>query len=391
MEKIPNGRYSKEFRDGAVRMAIDEGLSAGEVSQRLSIPKTTVVSWVRAFRNGKLGEIGKNTRQLSEIELELARVKRELAETRMERDILKKGRGVLCEGVAVRYAVISAMRLEFPITVLCRVLKVSRSGYYASQARSPSVWSKTEQRLEAEIKAAHVRMRETCGPERLQWDLASHGIVVGVHRIKRIRKKLGLRCKQKRKFRCTTDSRHNLPVAPNRLDQEFFMASPNQAWVSDITYIPTAEGWLYLAGHKDLCTGEIVGYAMSERITTNLIRQSLLRAVERKRPGKGLIHHSDRGSQYCSRDYRRLIASFGMVTSMSRRGNCYDNAPMESFWGALKSELIYHRRYTSREEARREITEYIEIFYNRQRRQARLGFLSPAAFEQWFWIDRQAA
>ncbi len=169
------------------------------------------------------------------------------------------------------------------------------------------------------------------------------------------------------------------------------MAAPNQAWVTDITYIPTKEGWLYLAGHKDLFTGEIVGYEMSERMTKELVSRSLFRAVSLKRPGKGLIHHSDRGSQYCSYSYRRLLKQFGMRSSMSGKGNCYDNAPMESFWGVLKSELVHNRRFKTREDAAREITEYIEIFYNRQRRQQRLGYLSPAAFIRKFHMEQRAA
>lgn len=247
-----------------------------------------------------------------------------------------------------------------------------------------------EARFEAEIKAAHKRTRETCGPERLQHDLAEHGITAGVCRIRRIRKKLGLRCKQKKKFKATTDSRHTLPVAKNLLQQRFEAASPNEVWLSDITYIPTAEGWLYLAGHKDIFTGEIVGYAMGKRITKNLVMQSLFQAVAAKRPDKNLIHHSDRGSQYCAHEYRKLPDQFGMKVSMGAKGNCYDNAPMESFWGTLKNELIHHRSYKTRQEAIREISEYIEIFYNRQRRQAKLGYLSPVMYEKSFY-EKQAA
>ena len=242
-----------------------------------------------------------------------------------------------------------------------------------------------------EIKAAHRRTRETFGPERLQRELSEHGVKVGISRIRRIRKKLGIRCKQKRKFKATTDSRHSLPIAENLLKQEFKAAAPNQIWLSDITYIPTEEGWLYLAGHKDVFTGEIVGYAMGERITKNLVSQSLFRAVAAKRPPPGLIHHSDRGSQYCSHEYRRLLDQFHMRVSMSRKGDCYDNAPMESFWGMLKSEHVHHRRYVTRQEAIGEITEYIEVFYNRQRKQARLGYLSPAAYERQYYALRIAA
>jgi len=283
------------------------------------------------------------------------------------------------------------MRLHYPVPLMSRIFDVSASGYYAWIKRPPSKRAREDARLEVEIKAAHTRTRRTCGPERLQHDLAEHGVQAGVCRIKRIRKKLGIRCKQTKKFTVTTDSRHSLPVAENLLAQQFEAATPNSVWVSDITYIPTDEGWLYLAGHKDLFNGEIVGYAMGERITKNLVSQSLFRAVAAKRPAEGLIHHSDRGSQYCSYEYRELLGQFEMKSSMSRKGNCYDNAPMESFWGTLKQELVHHRRYRTRQEAIQDITEYIEVFYNRQRRQARLGFLSPAAYTQKFYAEQLAA
>ena len=277
------------------------------------------------------------------------------------------------------------MRLRYPIPQMCRVLGVSASGYYRWLKGKPSKRAQEEGRLEVEIKAAHKRTRETFGPERLKRELAEHGVEVGVCRIRRIRKRLGIRCKQKKKFKATTDSRHRLPVAENLLNQHFKAEAPNQIWVTDITYISTEEGWLYVAGHKDVFTGEIVGYAMAPRMTKNLVCQSLFRAVAAKGPVPGLIHHSDRGCQYCSEEYRKLLNQFHMRASMSRKGNCYDNAPMESFWGTLKNELVHHRRYRTRREAIQEITEYIEIFYNRQRRQARLGYLSPAAYERQFY------
>jgi transposase InsO family protein len=175
------------------------------------------------------------------------------------------------------------------------------------------------------------------------------------------------------------------------LKQNFAVEAPNRVWVTDITYISTAEGWLYLASHKDLFTGEVVGYAMGERMTKNLVSQSLFRAVLAKHPAAGLIHHSDRGSQYCALEFQKLLKKFGMQASMRRRGNCYDNAPIESFWGMLKNELVHHRRYTTRKQAMQEITEYIEIFYNRQRRQQRLGYLSPAAHERRYFKELNAA
>ena len=283
------------------------------------------------------------------------------------------------------------MRLHYPIPIISRIMKVSASGFYAWLDRPISKWAQAETRLEIEIRASHKRMRQTYGAERLQQDLAEHGIQVGICRIKRIRRKLGIRCKQKRKFKVTTDSKHTLPVAENILNQQFKVTAPNKVWVSDITYVPTDEGWLYVAGHKDLFTNNIVGYAMGERLTRNLVSQSLLKAVANKRPAAGLLHHSDRGSQYCSHEFSSILKRFGLKASMSRSGNCFDNAPMESFWGTLKQELIHHRRYKTRHEAIRDITEYIEIFYNRQRRQEKLGFLSPAAYEQRYYAGLLAA
>ncbi len=271
------------------------------------------------------------------------------------------------------------MRLHYPLPLMSRVLSISASGYYAWRERPLSKWAREETRLELEIRAAHRRTRQVYGAEKLQYDLAEHGVRVGI------------RCKQKRKFKATTDSRHSLPIADNILGQRFKVNSPNKAWVSDITYVPTDEGWLYLASHKDLYAGDIVGYAMGERLSRNLVSQSLFKAVAAKRPPEGLIHHSDRGSQYCSREYRNLMDKFGLKVSMSGKGNCYDNAPMESFWGTLKQELVHHRRYKTRLEALQDITEYIEIFYNRQRRQARLGFLSPAVYEQRYYAGLLAA
>lgn len=275
-------------------------------------------------------------------------------------------------------------RPQYPLSVLCRVLEVSRSGYYAWGTRRPSQRAQENARLEVAIQAAHVRTRQTYGPERLQAELRDDGFRAGVGRIKRLRKKLGLRCKQVRRFTATTDSKHPLPVAANVLAQTFATRRPNEAWVTDITYIPTAEGWLYLAGIKDLFTCEVVGHAMDARMTTDLVGGALMKAIATKRPAPGLIHHSDRGSQYCAQDYQAQLRRLGLIPSMSRKGNGYDNAPMESFWGTLKNELVQHRRYATREQARRDISEYIELFYNRQRRHSRLGNRSPAAFaQQW--------
>ena len=268
------------------------------------------------------------------------------------------------------------------------MLSTTASGYYAWLTRPVSRRQQEDARLAVEIRAVHKRTRETYGPERLQQELAADGIKASVHKVKRIRRDLGLRCKQKKKFKATTNSWHSLPVAKNQLQQQFAFTAPDQAWVTDITYISTGEGWLYLAGHKDLFTGEIVGYAMAER---NLVWQSLSQAAAYKGPLAGLIVHSDRGSQYCSHVHQELASQFGIRVSMSGKGNCFDNAPIESFWGILKTELVYHRNYTTRKKAKQDITEYIEIFYNRQRRQARLNYQSPAVFTHNYYQQAETA
>lgn len=282
-------------------------------------------------------------------------------------------------------------RLQYPLTIMCRVFSVARSGFYSWLRRKPSRRTQEDERLKIAIKATHKRTRKSYSARRLQAELAADGFKAGRDRIIRLRKSMGIHCIQKRKFKATTNSKHTLPVAENLLNQNFTPSAPNQVWVTDITYIPTQEGWLYLAGVKDVFTCEIVGYAMAERMTQDLVGRALFRAVQQKRPESGLIHHSDRGSQYCAHDYQKLLKQFSMVSSMSRKGNCYDNAPMESFWGSLKNELVHHQRYATRDEAKTSIQEYIEIFYNRQRRHSRLGYISPAAFEANYYKMKEAA
>lgn len=275
-------------------------------------------------------------------------------------------------------------RKHYSISQMAYWLGLSRSGFYAwLQAQSAP---KQAQRclLEVKIRAAHAHGRMTYGPRRLQKELAADGVQIGLSQLRYLRRRLGLRCIQAKKFKATTNSNHSLPVKENLLGQCFEPAKPNEMWVSDISYIPTAEGWLYLAGIKDVFTCEIVGYAMGSRMTKELVSAALKLALAQKRPPAGLILHSDRGSQYCSHDYQQQVALAGLRGSMSRKGNCYDNAPMESFWGSLKNELVHHRSYKTRAEAQEEITEYIEIFYNRVRRHSRLNDEAPAVFAKQF-------
>nr|WP_094106063.1 IS3-like element IS600 family transposase [Shigella flexneri] len=372
-------RYSKEFKAEAVRTVLENQLSISEGASRLSLPEGTLGQWVTAARKG-LGTPGFRT--VAELESEILQLRKALNEARLERDIFKKSNSVFCTGVAEKYALIEQWRQQFPIEAMCQVFGVSRSGYYNWVQHEPSDRKQSDERLKLEIKVAHIRTRETYGTRRLQTELAENGIIVGRDRLARLRKELRLRCKQKRKFRATTNPNHNLPVAPNLLNQTFAPTAPNQVWVADLTYVATQEGWLYLAGIKDVYTCEIVGYAMGERMTKELTGKALFMALRSQRPPAGLIHHSDRGSQYCAYDYRVIQEQSGLKTSMSRKGNCYDNAPMESFWGTLKNESLSHYRFNNRDEAISVIREYFEIFYYRQRRHSRLGNISPAAFRE---------
>lgn len=274
----------------------------------------------------------------------------------------------------------NSYRLLFPITMMANVLGVSRSGYYWWLDHKPSARQIRHEELKPKILAAHALGRETYGPKRIQSTLADQGTAVGRDQIDLLRKEMGLRCIQKTKFKQTTNSDHNLPVAPNLLNQSFQTSEAGTVWGSDITYIATGEGWLYLAGIKDFHTKEIVGYQMQASMTQDLVRLALNRALSYRKPLPGCIVHSDRGSQYCSKDYQQDLKRAGLRVSMSRRGNCYDNAPTESFWSTLKQELIYRRRFATRLQAQQAIREYIEIFYNRIRKHSALGNKSPAVF-----------
>jgi len=281
----------------------------------------------------------------------------------------------------VRYRFVRDHTSQFRVTTMCRVLRVSTSGFYACLSRGKSERAVASRSLVKRIVEVHKKSSSTYGSRRVHRELVHQGVQCSRSRIARLMKINSVSAKPKRRFVVTTDSKHNLPVAPNLLDRQFICAGPNHVWASDITYIRTLEGWLYLAVVIDLHSRIVVGWSMGERMTSSLVIDALTTAISRRDPEAGLIHHSDRGSQYAGADYRRILASAGMVCSMSRRGNCYDNAPVESFFGSLKTERVHRQQYQTREEARRDIFEYIEVFYNRCRLHSSLGYLSPAQFE----------
>jgi len=265
---------------------------------------------------------------------------------------------------------------------MCRVLEVSRSGYYGWKKEPQSKRHKDNEKILMEIRESHKNSRRAYGSPRITEDLQANGTKCGENRVARLMKKNEIVGKAAKKFKATTNSKHNLPVAENLLKQNFAAQKPNTVWVSDITYIWTLEGWLYLAVILDLYSRQVVGWAMSDRLTSDFVIKALYQAIGRRNPGSCCIFHSDRGVQYACADFRNVLNSNGFIQSMSRKGNCYDNAVAESFFHTLKIEHVYDYRYETRADARQSIFDYIEMFYNRQRRHSALGYRSPVSFEQ---------
>jgi transposase InsO family protein len=265
---------------------------------------------------------------------------------------------------------------------MCRVLGVSRSGFYAWRSREASAADERREELTAEVKAIGAEVKARYGSPRIHAELVDRGHECGVHFVARVMREAGIAAKTKRKFRRTTDSDHGLPVAENVLDRDFDPDEPNTSWVADVTYIPTREGWLYLAVVEDLFSRMVVGWSMGESMESRLVVDALEMAIRRRRPGAGLLAHSDRGSQYASEHYQRRLAEERIACSMSRRGDCWDNAPVESFFASLKKELVHDADYATRAEARASLFEYIEVFYNRVRRHSSLGYKSPVEYER---------
>ena len=283
----------------------------------------------------------------------------------------------------MRYDFIEHHRPMWRLSVMCRLLGVSKTGYFAWRYRQlePSPRTRRNRALGVEIAAVHAERRGVYGSPRVHRELVSRGVSVGKHRVARLMRAAGLSAKAPKRFVVTTDSKHRLPVSPNLLRQDFTATAPNTRWVTDITYIPTGEGWLYLDAIMDLYSRRIVGWAMGDRMDRHLVMRALDMAVSSRLPGPGLIHHSDRGSQFACEAYRAQLDQLGMASSMSRTACCYDNAAMESFFHTLKVELIHRRDFQTRSKAQSAIFEYIEAFYNRVRIHSALGYLSPDAFE----------
>lgn len=287
----------------------------------------------------------------------------------------------------MKYSFIKSYCSAYGVERMCRLLRVSRSGYYAWKGRPKSKRELANEALLIDIKASYIKGRRVYGSPRITDDLREAGIRCGHNRVARLMRLAGIRAKTKRRFKVTTYSQHKFPVSPNLLGRNFTVKAPDRVWVADMTYIWTEEGWLYLAAVLDLYNRGIVGWSMGSRLDAGLAVSALKQAVKRRRPDKGLVFHSDRGVQYASGLMRNELERYGCIQSMSRKGDCWDNAVMESFFHTLKTEHTYFERYQSRAEARRKLFDYIEVFYNRQRKHSTLGYKSPLAFEE----ERNAA
>jgi len=283
----------------------------------------------------------------------------------------------------VKYAFIQAHLQEFRLTRMCGVLQVSRSGFYGWRRRGPSARTQANRHLTEQIRALHQQTREAYGARKMWQLLNREGVPCGRHRVARLRRLAGIVALRRRRYVRTVQARHQDSVTiPNRLNQQFAVSAKNRVWAADYTFVPTRTGWLYVAVILDLYSRRIVGWAMSPRQTLTLVAEAWWMAWQRRRPAPGLVHHSDQGNQYRAGLYQQLLARRGVVVSMSRKGNCYDNAPVESFFSSLKNELVRHRNFAQHTEARYAIAEYIEVFYNRQRLHQALGYRSPEEFEQ---------
>jgi putative transposase len=282
----------------------------------------------------------------------------------------------------MRFRFVEDHRAVYPVKVMCRVLEVSRAGYYAWRGRPESARAAANRDLVADIRRVHRDVRGRYGSPRIHAELKAQGRKIGRGRIERLMHHHGIRAIMAWPRRAkTTDSRHDCPIAPNLINRNFIAAAPNLIWLADITYVETAQGWLYLATVLDLYSRKIVGWAMDDHLRTDLPLVALMMAIAAQRPAAGLIHHSDRGVQYASACYRDALQSAGLKASMSRKGDCWDNAPMESFFHTLKTELVHHRQYATRAEAKQDIFVYIEGFYNRTRRHSAIGYISPNEME----------
>lgn len=384
-KKKRRSKYTEEFKAGAVRL-VGEGRSPVAVAQDLGVHSSSVYNWVgqAAVDAGE----GPASALSTDEKVELAALRKENRVLKLERDILKKSHGLLRQGERVKFAFIEAEKANAPIEVLCEVLGVSRSGFYASRTRAESAHAKDDRRLRVLCTEAHERSRRNYGSVRVHKALKKQGVFVSRKRVCRLMKLEGIAGKRRRRWTRTTESVVGSPTALNLLNRDFSPEQPNQCWAGDVTFLRTPYGFVYLAVIIDLFSRYVVGWSVSAVNDASLVQAALRGALQRRCPPRGLLHHSDQGSTYTSENYQQMLDANGIVCSMSRRGNCYDNAVVESFFGTFKTELA--EDFESAGDVKRQAFDYIEIFYNQQRMHSTLGHLSPAEYEQAARMSRAA-
>ncbi|MFG6208232.1 IS3 family transposase [Pseudomonas retamae] len=373
--------FDDSFKLQVVKMIKDQGLTVVQVCQDLNIGETAVRRWVQQYEAEQLGQAGIG-KPLTAEQQRIRQLEQENRQLKMDNDILKKGYGLLCPRAEVRYRLVRQLQKKVgSVAYICRLLGISRSGFYEFQKRADAP-ARQSCPVVVQLKASFAESGGCYGSRPLRDALRSKGMLVGLYKIRRLMRANGLRSAWKRKFVHTTDSNHDLPIAENVLSRQFDPVAPNKAWVADITYIRTRSGWLYLAVVLDLYSRKIVGWSMAPNMPAELVCSAMQLAIAQRQPPPGLIAHSDRGSQYASATYRELLARNGMQQSMSRKGNCWDNAVMERFFLSLKMERVWRRDYANHAEAIRDITEYIVGFYNNERLHSKLGYLPPTVYER---------
>ncbi|EOC6991594.1 IS3 family transposase [Escherichia coli] len=371
-------RFTPEFKEEAVRQITERGYSVAEVSDRLGVSAHSLYKWLRAIKPDNSEQ---HARDLLEAKSEILKLRAQLKRTEEERDILKKGRAVLCKGARLKYRFINEHRTVWGVMTMCRVLNVARAGFYAWLHNPVSARDKDNQRLLMLIRDSYSLSGGVYGYRRVHGDLNEIGETCGKNRVGRIMQLNRIKAVRGYKAPRRITGRPSV-VAPNRVQRQFTVARANQVWVTDITYIRTWQGWLYLAVVIDLFARNVVGWSMKPTLSRELALDALMMALWRRKPDGEVIVHSDQGSQYGSDDWQRFCRANNLAPSMSRRGNCWDNAVAESFFSSLKKERIRKRIYKTRDLARADIFDYIEVFYNRARRHSHLGGVSPEAFEQ---------
>ncbi|WP_420269101.1 IS3 family transposase [Klebsiella pneumoniae] len=372
-------RYPEEFKTEAVKQVVDRGYSVASVATRLDITTHSLYAWIK-----KYGPDSSTNKEQSDAQAEIRRLQKELKRVTDERDILKKAGGVLRKAVRLRYAFIRDNSSCWPVRLLCRVLDVHPSGFYAWLQQPHSQRHQADLRLTGQIKQFWLESGCVYGYRKIHLDLRDSGQQCGVNRVWRLMKRVGIKAQVGYRSPRARKGEASI-VSPNRLQRQFNPDAPDERWVTDITYIRTHEGWLYLAVVVDLFSRKIIGWSMQSRMTKDIILNALLMAVWRRNPEKQVLVHSDQGSQYTSHEWQSFLKSHGLEGSMSRRGNCHDNAVAESFFQLLKRERIKKKIYGTREEARSDIFDYIEMFYNSKRRHGSSDQMSPTEYENQYY------